>query len=242
MTSTNFPDGVTNQDEYTGLGSYVAPSPGRVHQWFDDFDGLIAAIATTPAVPGSYVVTAAGSSTATVASADNGILTITTGATTGNGIAMQWAGSTGTVVESFRWNAAKNLWFEARLQVSDASASSLAIGLAITDTSPDDASDALLITKAAASTALQFKAIKNSTSTAVSAGTLVAGNFVKIGFVYSADVGTVTTYVDDQVSGSTPVTANFPDDEDLAVTISFHTGADAAKTALVDYAMVSKDR
>ncbi|HVT27669.1 MAG TPA: hypothetical protein VHE81_06585 [Lacipirellulaceae bacterium] len=244
MSTTNLPNGVTNAAESTALGSFVAPDPSKVYTYWNDFTSYIApySAATDPAVavPGDFVVS--GTGTVALASAANGILTLTNDATDDHNTFLQWGGNTGTVLETFRWSASKEMWFKARFKTSDASDSDVVIGLAITDTSPLDASDGLFFLKSDGSTTINFKAVKNATASTVAAGTMVSDTYCTVGYHWSKDAGVLEVFFNDVKVGSLSTTTNFPDDEDIAVTLGIQNGAAAAKALSVDYIMASIER
>ena len=61
----------------------------------------------------------------------------------------QWAGGSGGVIESFKYEAAKGLYFKTRFKVSDATQSDFAVGLIITDTAfIDGTTDGIFFRKA----------------------------------------------------------------------------------------------
>lgn len=94
MTTTNFPNGVTNATEGTNLGSFIMPDPTSTHVFFNDFDQYMPpyAAATTPAVavPGDFVLSGATPGTIACASADGGVLTITNDDTDAHSTFAQW--------------------------------------------------------------------------------------------------------------------------------------------------------
>src|SRR5690554_1457986 len=128
MVTTNLPNGVTNAQVDTTLGSFVAPDPTKAHVFFDDFDAFVAS-------GGPWTVTVVdddsdGSEVTAVGDADGGVLTLTTNDADDDALNVQLA------AETFLFEAGKRVWFKARFKVDDATDSDVAIGLYITDTSP----------------------------------------------------------------------------------------------------------
>jgi len=235
-STTNLPNGVTNVLDATAatLGSFRAPDPTRLHTWFDDFDDYTTA---------EWVITSTGSSTIAVQNEDGGVLKVTTGASEDDGSWFQWSGNTlATVAETFKWEAGRGLWFKARLKVDDITESDYQLGLIITDTTPLDASDGFWFVKVDGATALNFKAVKNSTATTLSVGTPVADTYFTIGFWWDPDLGVLTVYYNDNPVASTTTTTNFCDDEELAVSFGILTGEGNACSLSLDYLLVAKDR
>jgi hypothetical protein len=67
MTTSLFPNGLTNARETVALGACVVPDMTRVHQYYDDFDTYTA---------GDWVVTEVGVATQALSDADNGVLLV----------------------------------------------------------------------------------------------------------------------------------------------------------------------
>jgi hypothetical protein len=249
MTTTNFTNGVTTADVTTTLGSFIAPDPTKAHTFWDDFDAFSSNIATTPAVPGDWTLTTTGSGTALVTDADNGVVLVTNGASDDNNVFCQWCGRSSSTSETFKWDATKPMWFKARFQVSDATQSDLIIGLAITDTSPLDASDGIFFLKSDGSASVSLKAVKNSTASTVAVGTLTDATYYTVGFAWlpngpengAGGPGLYAFFNDVQV-GSITSTTNMPDDEELAITFGIQNGEAVAKTMSLDYILCSKVR
>lgn len=228
MTATNFPDGLNNVAEWQSLGSYLAPVPSRVHQWFNDFD-------TYTAADWTVTETQAGATQAIVAG-DGGLLALVNSAADDDLNAIQ------LVQETFRWASTKQFWLRARFKVSDATEADLIIGAYITDTSPLASlpTDGVFFHKADGSTSLTFQARKDGTSSSITVGTLVADTFV-IATAYW-DGSKWTAWLDDATAGLISGSTNSPDDEDIAVGIAVQNGEAVAKTLTVDYVLVSKER
>lgn len=237
MATTNFIDGVTNAVDSTTLGSYTAPDPTINHTWFDDFDQYVAA---------DWVISETGSGTRAVGNIDGGVLVITNAAADDDRNFLQWSGNTSaTVVETWKWESGKAMWFKARLKISDATESDLVIGLQITDTAPLDATDGLFFIKADGSTTLNFRAEKNDTASTVTTGTLANDTWFTVGFAYLPDLQgapVMNVYFNDVRVGSLTTFTNFPDDEELTISFGIQNGTDAAKVLSLDYIFVSKSR
>jgi len=240
MATTNFIDGVTNVANSTTLGSFTAPDPTKNHTWFDDFDNYTAA---------DWVISETGSGTRAVGNIDGGVLVITNGATDDNCNFLQWSGNTNAaVVETFKWESSKAMWFKAKLKISDATESDLVIGLQITDTAPLDVTDGLFFIKSDGSTTLTFRAEKNDTASTVTVGTLASDTYFTIGFAYlpSGDDNRASpvleVYYNDVCVGSLQTFTNFPDDEELTISFGIQNGEAVAKVLSLDYIFVSKAR
>ncbi len=135
----------------------------------------------------------------------------------------------------------KELFFEARLKVSDATQSDVVIGLQITDATPLDVSDGVFFIKADGSTSVSLLVEKNGTATTTSSvATMANDTFISLGFYY--DGASSIQYSVNGVVKGTSVTTNLPDDEDMTVSIALQNGEAVAKTMTVDYVFVAKER
>lgn len=248
MTTTNFPDGVTNVLEQSTLGSFVMPDPSSVHLFFRDFDSYVApyAVATTPAVsiPGDFVISGATPGTVSCTSADGGILSIANDNTDAHSTFLQWGGNTGTVLGTFTFDPALSMWCKARFKISEATKCSLILGMAAVDTTPLDDANGLFWIKAAASTTLQFKAVNTSTATAANVGTLANNTYVTVGFHYSANSGLFRLFFNDVYAGTIPLTNVPATSTALALTLGALNGTSqgTGATLSIDYFMVAKQR
>ena len=224
--NTRFPFGLTNVGESNSLADLGMPSPTKFHSYMEDFDYYVA---------GDWTVTETDAgATQALTDGDGGLLLITNTAADNDLVALQKKG------ESFRFSSGKQLYFEARFKVSDATQSDLSIGLQITDTSPLDVSDGVFFTKADGSTSVSFLVEKNGTATTTSVATMANDTFITLGFNY--DGGAVMQYCVNGVVAGTSAVTNLPDDEDLTISFAIQNGEAVAKTMTVDYIFVAKER
>ncbi len=234
--TTNLPNGVVNEPDATQatMGSYVAPNPGRTHEWHNDFDDYSAS---------EWVISTTGSSTPAVQNADGGILAIANSGGATDATFFQWSGLTNaSVVETFAWEATQALWFHARCKMSSAATSQFVMGLQITDTTPLGTSDELAFHKDNASASLYFTAIKSSTVTSLTGlGTILDDTYFTVGFWWDPNLGVLTCYFNGNPTGSTTTTTNFPT-RTLAISFGLQNGDANARTLSVDYITVAKDR
>jgi hypothetical protein len=132
--------------------------------------------------------------------------------------------------------AGKPAFFEARLNVSDATAPALAVGCAKTNTTliAGTITDGVWFSKAAGSTSVSFNLAKASTVTTVTnVATLANGTNVKLGFIFDGN-GNVTPYVNGLAVGN-PVTTNIPNTQTITPSFAIQAGASAVKKLDVDY-------
>lgn len=227
MTTTRFPNGVTNVGEQSLFAELGQPAATVYHTYFEDFDYYTAADWTV-------TETDAGATQA-LTDGDGGLLLITNTAADNDLVSLQKKG------ESFRFATGKPLFFEARFKVSDATQSDIVIGLQITDTTPLDVTDGVFFIKADGAATVDFLVEKNNTATTASAiATMADDTFIRLGFYYDG-VSAVQYYVNGTYTG-TSVTTNLPDDEDMTVTIAIQNGEAVAKTMTVDYVYAAKER
>ena len=224
-----FSNGVTNVGSDKAMGQFLAPDPTKVHLFFDDFD-------TYTAAQWTLTETDAGATQA-LTDGDGGLLLITNTAAENDAVSLQKIG------ESFLMATGKKAWFKTRFQVSAATQSDLLMGLAITDTSPLDATDGVFFRKVDEAATVNFVVVKNSVESELSGvGTMANDTAISLGWYYDGYT-TFYIYVNDVLAGELSYTAtSFPNDEALTVTIHHQTGAAGAQTMTVDYILVAKER
>ena len=224
---TRFPNGVTNVGEDSPFADLAMPAPTKFHTYFEDFDYYVA---------GNWTVTETqAGATQALTDGDGGLLLITNTAADNDLVALQKVG------ESYRFASGKELFFEARFKVSDATQSDVVIGLQITDVTPLDVSDGVFFIKADGSTSVSLLVEKNGTATTTSSvATMANDTFISLGFYY--DGASSIQYSVNGVVKGTSVTTNLVDDEDLTVSIALQNGEAVAKTMTVDYVFVAKER
>jgi len=231
-STTNFINGVTNVAGGTALGTYVQSDPTSCHTWFDDFDDYVAA---------EWTITETGTGTRAVGNLDGGVLVITNAAADDDANFLQWSGATNAAtVETWKFEAGKELWFKARFKLSDATQSDFVMGLQITDTTPLAVTDGLYFLKADGSATLNLLATLNSTSTTTAVGTLVSDTYVTVGYHYDGYSNIEVFLNDTRVANS--VTTNLVTDEELTISFGVQNGEAVAKVLSVDYIFVSKKR
>lgn len=239
MVASNFPNGVSTDYEYGPTGAYGLPDPTKYHTWFDDFDNFESDQWVITTVDGGTD----GNEVIAVNDGDNGILTITTNDADDDAENIQWSGDdASTVTETWLVESGKPMWFKARFQLSDATQSDMVIGLCVTDTDVvGGVVDGVYFKKDDGDTNLDFVVTKDSTPTTASAiATLADATYATVAFYFNG-IDNIELWVDDVRVGSAAST-NIPDNEELAVTMAIQAGEAAAKTMLVDYIYVSKQR
>jgi hypothetical protein len=224
-TPTRFPFGLSTAKKNTGFGDYPNPSPRVMHEDFDDFCRFAAA---------EWTITRVGV-TPTEALIDEafGVLQLSTVASASSSTFLQKVGA------SFLPAVGKGMWFSSRFKVSDATDSTFAFGLQVTDTTPLDVTDGIYFLKLAASTSVSLVCRKDATTGSISqaaVATMANDTYIELGYYYDGK-STVNIFVNnanvvDLSLTSTP-TAYLPDTV-LRVSFGVQNGASTARTCNVD--------
>lgn len=231
--TTHFTSGVTNVPTTASMGRAKMLDPSRYHVFFDDFDNFTAA---------DWIITRVGTTpTEVVQNEDGGVLKLTISAADDDSDFLQYSGNTSsTTVETFKWEASKDMFFKVRLKVSDATQSDLVAGLQITDTTPLDVTDGFFFIKSDGSTSITFRSEKNDTADTVTVGTCTT-SYMILAFYYDATDRKFHVYFND-VEVGTCGTTNACDDEELTVSFGVQNGEAVAKNLSVDYILAGKER
>ncbi|MBD3643549.1 hypothetical protein [Alcanivorax sp.] len=230
---TRFPNGLSNVNPESFWGSFGAMSPTKYHQYFNDFNAFAA---------GDWTITTveAGGGSASEAVTDKlgGALLLTNDAADNDYDNLILAG------EGFQFTAGKKLWFEAKLQVSDATESDVFVGLAIktaTDPVGTAPTDGAFFRKDDGDTDVDFVVTKDSTATtSTELATLADATDITLSFYYNG-VDNIAVWVNGGLVDNVAVT-NIPDDELIAPMMHIQNGAAAAKTMTVDYILAAQER
>lgn len=229
MSTTRFPNGVTNVVSENTLGQMGQLDPSKFHSYFNDFDTYLASdwtitnVGTTP----SQALTAG----------DGGLLLLTEAATDDSSTFMQLK------VASFLPAAGKKMFFKIRCQLSDATQSDMIFGLCGTDTSPLDDTDGIFFQKDDGDTHLDVYVKKDSTT-----GQNVALDIAEVttamtsyGFYFDGS-DTVAFFINDVLIKKLDASAAYLPDANLAVLFGVQNGEAVAKTLTVDYIFAAKER
>ena len=128
--TTHFTSGVTNVGAGSTLGKAKMPAPAKYHVYHNDFDTYLASDWTITTTEGG-----SGNASEALGDGDGGLLVITNDDADNDNDFLQ------LVKEGFKYEAGKQLAFNARFKTSDADASDVVMGLQITDTSPLNTTD-----------------------------------------------------------------------------------------------------
>ena len=235
--TTHFTSGVTNVVT-GGTGEFLKqPDPIKYHVYHEDFDKYTASDWVITTTEGG-----SGNASEALGDGDGGLLVVTNDDADNDSDEFQWAGGSGGVIESFKYEAAKGLYFKTRFKVNDATQSDFAVGLVITDTTViDGTTDGIFFRKADGATSIELVIEKDSTETTVSCGDAADDTFMTLGFYYDPRIRKFSVYKDN-VKVGTAVNTNAPDDEELAVSFAIQNGAAAAKIMTLDYISAGKER
>ena len=223
----NFPDGVNNLPSthwMRGRDKITMPFGARDFYWFDDFFKYTA---------GDWVVTEINDSTQAMGDANGGVLVLTTLATENDAASLQSVG------EIFTFASGKEMYFESRFKIGEATQSDFVMGLQIRDTTPLAVTDGVYFMKDDGDALLDFTSMSNSVPTGVTGlHTVVDDTYMKLSFYY--DGGTTITYaVDDVVKGQLTAT---PSATEMTISYAVHAGSAAADVLTIDYINVWRER
>ncbi len=173
----------------------------------------------------------AGNTTHVVTDRAGGALLITTGTQENDGINMQLGAVAG---ENILLDGNTPCYFGIRVACSDADNSDFSLGIGITDTETLGGwADAIYFRLVDASALVDF-VVSNTTETVIGAGTLEDDVYVTLEFLYDGE--DVTGYWNGQDIGSVNKSSpDFPDDEEMRVTMEFETGDGHAHTLTVEW-------
>ncbi len=233
--TTNLPNGVTNVDSNSAMGTLTQLDPTKLHTYLNDFNLYNASdwVVTT-------IEAGAGSATQAIVDETGGVLELTNDDANGDSIFLQ------SVNETFQFVAGKQLHFKARFKVSGGSSASLTgqylMGLQIKDTTPSDASDGVYFLNSTSDLDLEVHVKKDnvdSSQTLSFANVLFFNEYIKVAFVYDGK-SEVQFWVDDVKLATLDVT-NLPTTE-LTVSFGVQNGNTLQRVMSIDYIYVANER
>jgi len=184
-----------------------------------------------------WTITAIGTGTSAQADVNGGAVLVTTSGASGDS---RWAQKLG---RSFLLSASKKAFFKARLKIDNVLTSSMLVGLQLTDTTPEDATDGIYFIKASANS-IDIVCRKDATTGSNSAAgiaTLVNDTFIELAWYYDGE-GMLYYAVDGVVKGSISAAAAYLPDAQLSVSFGFETNAVATRAGTVDYVFAALER
>lgn len=204
--------------------------PGIMSVYYNDFH-------TYDANDWTVTETQAGATEATTDS-HGGVLLITNTAADNDIVGLQLGESSG---ESLAVAAGRNIWFECRFQINDATQSDFVIGLHVTDTSPvaSAPADGIYFRKDDGDTSLDCVCRASSTSSEEAAVATVADTTnITVGFKVTG-TGLCEFWVNNVLEAT--LTTQIPTTE-IRPSFCIQNGEAVAKTMSVDYIIVAATR
>lgn len=231
MTTTNFPDGVTNSGVNGALASMIDMDPTLLHTYFNDFNTYTA---------GDWVVTNVGvTPTQALTAGDGGLLLLTMAATDASSSVLQ------KTPAAFAMTANKRAWFSTRFKVSDATQSVFQMGIVIVDTTPLDATDGIYFQKDDGAATVDVYVRKNATTGSnkvASIATAVSDTFITLSWYYDGN-GRLFYGVNGTQAGSMDASSTYlPDATNLTVSMMMQNGEAVSKTMNIDYIFAAFER
>ena len=230
---TAFPNGFNNLPSTHWMASRDAlaiPYDARWHVWFDDF---------TKYTAGDWVITTTedggNSATEALGDANGGTLVLT------NDIGDNDLDFLQTVGELFTFASGKEMYFEARFKVVEATQNEFIIGLQVRDTTALAVSDGVFFQNDDGDTALDFHSMASSVDSAATAiHTMVDNTYITVAFYYDGGT-TILAAVDDVVVAT--LSAVTPATTELTVSFGHQTGeATNVKVMTLDYILVAREK
>lgn len=230
MTTTNFPDGVTNAVLDSVLASMIMPDPTLCHTYFNDFDTYVAA---------DWTVTLVGTGTQALTAGNGGLLLLSNSAADNDSIVLQKNPA------GFAFTANKRAWFSAKFQISDAIQSDFQVGIVIVDATPLDATDGIYFQKDDGDANIDIIVRKNATTGSnakLAIATMPVATQIALQWYYDGN-GRLFYGVNGVLIGSMDASFAFlPDATNLTVSMMIQNGEVAIKTMTVDYIMAAFER
>lgn len=180
-----------------------------------------------------WTETKVGAGTLAITDESHGVLLMTNAAADNDALSIQLKG------ESFKPTASKNMYYETRFKVSDATQSDFLVGLVVTDTTPLANANGIYFRKDDGDTNLDFETTASSVSSTESGiFTVQDDTYMKLGFHVVGDEK-IDYYVNDSFAGS--FDTNIPSTE-MRITFHMENGEAVAKTMSVDYIFAAQER
>jgi hypothetical protein len=227
MTTTRFPNGITNVPKTNPLGVYESPDPTKWHQYFDDFDSYFSS---------EWDVSFVGAASEILSfNEDGGSIGLITDANNDDLVFLLKS------PESFLIEVGKKTIFRCRFKIDDFVLAEFMAGLQKNDGVSMSTTDGIYFYKLHEGLQFDFEVKKNNVATSVDDFASAADNeYIEMAFVYNG-VDKVFYYVNNEIIGSLGV-ENLPDDEELAITFGVQNKANQAETMLIDYVFAAKER
>jgi hypothetical protein len=217
---TRLPNGLSDQALDTIFSSVPFPVQGiaNFYQYFNDFMTYLA---------GEWTITNANGGTLALVDAAGGVLRVTNGATAA------WLVSAQKVGEAFLPVAGKRFVGRIRVRLADVVNGAMLVGLAVTDTSPLDATDGIYIIKDDAAATVNLIVRKDATtgSESLALGSIVADTWFQVDLFYDGG-DRLYAAVNGTMIGYLPYTTAFIPDTEITPTFYRDNGASGASETL----------
>lgn len=218
---TRLPDGLSDQAVNKIFNSVPFPTKGIVdyYQYFNDFMSYLA---------GDWTITNANGGTLALRDEAGGVLRVTNGATAA------WLVSAQKVGNAFLPEIGKKFAARIKVRTPDAVNGAILAGLAITDTTPLDATDGIFLLKADASAAVVLTVAKSATGSereTLAIGSMVDDQWFTLDLYYNGG-DRLYAAVNGNVVGYLPFNANFAPDAPITPTFFRSNGAAGSSEVL----------
>lgn len=215
ISVTRFPFGTSDQQENTPFNSVPFATKGLVnfYQYFNDFMSYLA---------GEWTITNANGGTLALLDEAGGVLRVTNGATAA------WLVSAQKVGNAFLPVIGKKFAARVKVRTDDVINGAILAGLALTDTTPLDATDGIFLLKADASAALVLtvaNAAAGANRETLALGNMVVDTWFTMDLFYDG-IDRLYVAVNGAMVGYLPFTATFA--PDIATTPTFFRSNGAA--------------
>ncbi len=221
ISVTRFPLGVSDQQEGTIFNSVPFPTNAWMN-WYEYFNDFMTYLA------GEWTITNANGGTLALLDEAGGILRVTNGATAA------WLVSAQKIGNAFLPVIGKRFAARVKIRTSDAVNGAVLAGLALTDTTPLDATDGIFLIKADASAAVLLtvaQAAAGGNRETLALGNMVANAFFTMDLFYDG-VDRLYVAVNGAVIGYLPFNSTFIPDTPITPTFFRSNGAAGASTTL----------
>jgi hypothetical protein len=209
---------------------YEAIGEGVV-KYLQDFLTLASDDTTGDATEWELTITeVAGATTHVITDVAGGALLITSGTNDNDGINMQLGAVAG---ENILLDGYHPLYFGVRVALGDATNSDFNIGVGVTDTETLGGwADAIYFRTVDTELTCDLVVENTNSETVIGTGTLADGVYVTLEFLFDGE--DLSGYWNGQFMGSVnKASPDFPDDEEMRVTIEFETGEGNANTCTI---------
>lgn len=235
MGVTRFQHGISTAHSRDPLNNFGLPDPSKYVSYFNDFITSSNYSATT-----EYILTQVGGTVEVTASAQHGLLTITTGATSNDHGFLQLRGF------PILPTSGKRIFFKTRLSVNVLTSASIIAGLQNVDTTPLDFTDGIVFSRATTATTWTAMSRKDATTGATQVtglGVLGANTFTTLGFYYDGRRSIEFFIADKKVTTIDVGTTNaFLPNTNLTPSFGIQTTEAVAKILTMDYIFVACER